>query len=273
MTTTLSKETLPTASSVYFERYLRIAPLSLAIWRSGEAQELAKHRLTKPVLDIGCGFGEFGGVFFSSQVEVGLDISPKEILHATSCGKYRKTIVADARDLPFKARSFGTVISISTLEHIPNNERVFQEVYRILKLGGRFYFSVPTNQLYSGLLMVKILRALSLEPLAHLYYRAINKAFKHVFLPSERRWLALAKNAGFTIESVSGTITPRMLMLFELGLPFSVPSQLYKILYGTRRVFARGTRVKLFRPLASYIRSDSDFRANIFVVATKRPRQ
>lgn len=253
----------------YFRRYLKVAPLSHALWRSVEAQELAKYPLKKPVLDIGCGFGEFGGVFFSSQVEVGLDINEQEILKAAATGKYKKTIVADARNLPFKNNTFGSVISVSTLEHIPNNAKVFKEAFRVLKPGAKFYFTVPTDKLFDGLLVVKVLRAVGLRSLAYLYFRAINKAFKHVFVPSEKVWLKLAIDAGFDIEKVQGTLPRIILIIWELGLPFASPSQLWKLFLGRRLVVAPNFKAKVYRPLAKLIRSEPNFKANIFVIVRK----
>ena len=253
----------------YFQRYLEVAPLSHALWRSVEAQELAKYQLQKPILDLGCGFGEFSGVFFSSQIEVGVDIDPQEILKAAKTGKYKKTIVADARKLPFPENSFRSVISISTLEHIPDNSKVFKEAFRVLKPGGIFYFTVPTDQLYKGLLGVKLLNLFGLKSLSYLYYRIINKAFKHVFVPSEEVWLKITKAAGFEIQKVQGTFPQITLAIWELGLPFASPSQLWKIFLGRRLVVAPKIKAKLYRPLVGLIRSDPDFRANIIVIAQK----
>ncbi len=260
---------MASSASAYFLRYLKIAPLSHALWRSVEAQELAKYPLKKPVLDIGCGFGEFGGIFFSSQVEVGLDINEQEILKAAATGKYKKTITADARNLPFKNNTFGSVISVSTLEHIPNNAKVFKEAFRVLKPGGAFIFTVPTQKLFDGLLVVKILNALGLKSLSYIYFRVLNKAFKHVFLPPEKTWLELSKKAGFQIEEVHGTIPQPTLYAWELGIPFAFPSQLIRILTGKRLLIAAKLKTKLFKPFIALVKTDPDFRANIIVIARK----
>lgn len=257
------------AGLIYFQRYLKVAPLSLALWRAVEAQVLKKHKLINPVLDIGCGFGEFGGVFFSSQVEVGVDINHKEILRAAATGKYKETTVADARKLPFKDNIFGTIISISTLEHIPDNAKVFHEAFRVLKPGGFFYYSVPTTKLYDGLLVVKILNLLGLKGLSYIYYRAYNKAFKHVFIPPTKTWLNITKKAGFKIEEVQGTFSQSTLILFELCLPLSIPSQLFKIFLGRRLKFGASVKQKISRPLARFLTPDPSFMANIFVAARK----
>lgn len=258
-----------TSARTYFEKYLKIAPLSHALWRAVEAQELAKYPLKNPVLDIGCGFGEFGGVFFSSQVEVGLDINEKEILEAATSGKYKKTIAADARNLPFKNNSFKTIISISTLEHIPNNAKVFKEAFRVLSPGGVFMFTVPTEKLFNSLVVVKILNALGLKNLSYLYYRVLNKAFKHVFLPPEKTWLDLSKKAGFQIEDVHGTLSPLALYVWELGIPFAFPSQALRVLTGKRLLVGSKFKLKLFEPFVPLVKTDPNCRANILVISRK----
>lgn len=258
---------------LYLQRYLKVAPLSHALWRASEAQELAKHNLKKPVLDLGCGFGEFAGVFSSSQIEVGVDIDYHEILRAAETGKYKKTTVADARNLPFRDNSFGSVISISTLEHIPNNMEVFKEAFRVLKPGGVFYFTVPTDQLFQGLLVVKLLNSFGLKSMAYLYYRAINKAFKQVFITSEHEWLKIAKSAGFEIKETTGVLPQSTLILWELGLVFASPSQLWKLFLGRRLVVAPSLKAKLYKPFTKFIKSDPNFKANIFVAAKKPERK
>lgn len=256
-------------AAVYFAKYLKAAPLSHALWRSIEATELSKYKLAKPVLDIGCGFGEFAGVFFSSQVEVGLDIDEKEIQKAAQSGKYKNTIVADARKLPFASNSFQTVISISTLEHIPDNFKVFKEVHRILKPGGKFIFMSPTEEFMNNLLLVKVFRFLNFESLAQVYLRFLNRAFKHVFLPPEKTWISQTKRAGFNVEKVEGTISRNALWVWEAGLVLAIPSQIARLLFGSRLVLFPNFRFHLFKPAVSLIKSDPNFRANIVVVAAK----
>lgn len=51
----------------------------------------------------------------------------------------------DALDLPFPNDSFDRVIVSEVLEHIWNDERVLQEIARILRPGGRVAATVPTR--------------------------------------------------------------------------------------------------------------------------------
>jgi SAM-dependent methyltransferase len=51
--------------------------------------------------------------------------------------------VADVQDLPFPDASFGTVIAMSTFEHVPRFWRGFDEVRRVLRPHGAFLLSCP----------------------------------------------------------------------------------------------------------------------------------
>ena len=78
----------------YLNQYLDLAPFSHALWRAAETYHLAQVRKTikfrRPILDLGCGFGEFSGVFFRSTIEVGIDIAAKDLLQAAAKKKYRR---------------------------------------------------------------------------------------------------------------------------------------------------------------------------------------
>ena len=54
----------------YFKEFLKISPFSHALWRTAEALSLPAGLLKRPILDLGCGYGEFSGVFFNSSVEM-----------------------------------------------------------------------------------------------------------------------------------------------------------------------------------------------------------
>src|SRR3989344_718487 len=103
----------------YLKAFLKVAPLSHALWRSIEALSFSQVKFKQPVLDVGCGFGEFAGVVFD-KVEVGIDVSASDLEKALKGKQYKKVQWADARNLPFKSKSFSTVTSVSVMEHIEN---------------------------------------------------------------------------------------------------------------------------------------------------------
>jgi SAM-dependent methyltransferase len=64
-------------------------------------------------------------------------------------GQDRETHVADMRSLPFADGSFPAVLSVQSLEHVPDGTAVVREVARVLAPGGVAVFVTP-NRLTFG---------------------------------------------------------------------------------------------------------------------------
>lgn len=97
-------------------------------------------------LELGCGEGSMcqRGLNAGVGSYVGLDIS--EIGVGKAFAKYHKAlnlnfyfVVGDAEKLPFKESSFDSCVSQWLFEHLPNPQASSEEIFRILKNGGRFY--------------------------------------------------------------------------------------------------------------------------------------
>jgi SAM-dependent methyltransferase len=95
------------------------------------------------VLDLGCGTGHSWSELLPRET-VGVDVEA-----AALAGQERETHQADMRSLPFPAASFDSVVSIQSIEHVPDAERVLAEVARVLRPGGRAVFVTP-NRLTFG---------------------------------------------------------------------------------------------------------------------------
>jgi SAM-dependent methyltransferase len=95
------------------------------------------------VLDLGCGVGH-SYHRLSPRETVGLDIDA-----AALDGQARETVVADMRELPFPDGSFASGLSVHSLEHVPDPERVLSEVARVLESDGTAVFVTP-NRLTFG---------------------------------------------------------------------------------------------------------------------------
>jgi malonyl-CoA O-methyltransferase len=111
-----------------------------------ERLELMNIRPQK-VLDVGCGTGfcsrRLRQKFSRGQV-TGVDIAPGMIEQANKKqGLFKKVsyLVADADDLPFEANTFDVVFSNLTLQWLPDLNRTFEELNRVLKSGGLLIFS------------------------------------------------------------------------------------------------------------------------------------
>jgi ubiquinone/menaquinone biosynthesis C-methylase UbiE len=101
------------------------------------------------VLDLGCGKG------FQTQIMarscgrvIGLDVSPAKIAEARrflehSCVERKVEFIAGKiEEAGLPAESLDRVVSFCVLEHIPNLDRVLQELVRLLKPGGEMHVSV-----------------------------------------------------------------------------------------------------------------------------------
>jgi SAM-dependent methyltransferase len=112
-------------------------------------RHVAAYRLSAPllpdgrVLDLGCGVGHSYREL-APRVTVGVDVEP-----AVLAGQERETHAGDMRRLPFEARSFASVISVQSVEHVPDPESVLAETVRVLEPGGRAVFVTP-NRLTFG---------------------------------------------------------------------------------------------------------------------------
>lgn len=249
----------------YLKRYLQIAPFSLALWRALEAQSIDRifslRKIPKPSLDIGCGFGEFAGVFDGSLIEVGLDICKSDLTIAAKEKKYSKLILADARKLPFKDNKFRTIISISTLEHINDTKKVFKETFRVLRPGGNFIFTIPTSTLNSSLIL----------PFPRVYWlKFFHYVFKHKVIMEKEKWLLAAEEAGFKVLDCQGLISRKQVLLFELGLPFALPTQLFRLIFKKRLPISPKIRTLiLYYLLKSSMQDKSMTDSNVLIIAQK----
>lgn len=115
--------------------------------------------------------GHFGKV-------VGTDIDELAIRHAQENYRRRNLEfrVADAMALPFGDSSFDIAVCSHVYEHVPDPQRMFTEIRRVLKPGGICYFSAGNrlawNEPHYNLPLLSVLP----RPLAHVYIRLAGKA-------------------------------------------------------------------------------------------------
>lgn len=78
-----------------------------------------------------------------------LDVSDKVVCLAQKKMRRLKLphqfVVADMRQIPFKANTFDLVYSMGTLEHVADTQGVVREIHRVLKKGGVAITGVPNK--------------------------------------------------------------------------------------------------------------------------------
>ena len=96
-------------------------------------------RCSGTVLDIGCSNQQLKGILPSETHYIGLDYWDT----AVNMYETRPSVFGDAQRLPFKSLSLDTVVLLEVLEHIPDPNKVFEEIGRVLKSKGKLIMSMP----------------------------------------------------------------------------------------------------------------------------------
>lgn len=108
----------------------------------------------KKLLEIGSGYGLFLTVCLENGIKAeGVEPANQDTYKSTL--KVSKLVLKragfnpdiikqiSAENLPYKTNSFDLVVSLFTLEHVRNIEKVLKESVRVLKQGGYLYIVVP----------------------------------------------------------------------------------------------------------------------------------
>lgn len=99
------------------------------------------------VLDVGCGNMPYKSVVLRSPSKatdyIGLDL--KYLGQELRLGLYSQPpdLYWDSTSIPLVDNAIDCAISTEVLEHCPKPEMVMEEIYRVLKPGGFFFFTVP----------------------------------------------------------------------------------------------------------------------------------
>jgi len=123
-------------------RYMMVRRFREVLERAGLTPRLR-------VLDVGCGwaYGTFWARALGCEV-CGVDLAHDQLAWARGAlegGSRLGLTQANARALPFRDATFDRVFSVETLEHVfrPDRTRVYAELARVLKPGGRLALSTP----------------------------------------------------------------------------------------------------------------------------------
>jgi SAM-dependent methyltransferase len=174
----------------------------VALWRAIELRTLAAAPFTYPILDLGCGDGLIAEVFFAGEprVDAGFDPWFDQVRKAPQTGAYRAVQQAYGDAMPYPEAHFATVVSNSVLEHIPALEPVLVESARVLRPGGRFIATVPSDAFRELLEGYRDRMAVDDVDGAEAYAAGVDHMLAHHRYPSPEAWRAMLAEVGLELR-------------------------------------------------------------------------
>ncbi len=177
---------------------------SLGLWRGCEVAALRQEVYQPPVLDLGCGNGLITSLVLS-RVDIGLDLDTRALEEARQRGIYTRLVDQPAEQAQLPPGSIQTVISNSVLEHLDSIDDVLQGIGRMLRPGGRFIFTTP-SEAFSSWLVVPVRR----------YAAWRNRHFLHINLWSLQDWVNHLSQAQLEIELVRPYLRRRLVFAWDI---------------------------------------------------------
>jgi len=177
-----------------------------AFFRAIEISELASSMRDAEGLglDLGCGDGILTDILFKRIGKrphlVGVDPDPLETDAAKAYDFYERIHTCGGAEIPEPDGKFDYVFSNSVLEHIPDLVSVIAEVSRVLRPGGKFYFTVPCPGFHANLMGSVLGRS---RPT---YLAEMDKRLAHLHYLSELDWNQICCRNGLTLDTVTGYV-------------------------------------------------------------------
>lgn len=208
------------------------------------------------VLDIGCGTGlNASQIAASGHDVVGVDVSDVAIEKFKECG-FEGYVCDVIEGMPFEDNSFDLVFAAEVIEHIADTEAFLQELFRVLKPGGRLILST-LNSAFWGFRVFAVLGR-TLSEVQHP---------GHIRFFSVKGLTAWCRNSGFTDVAASGRN-----IYFILGEPLGTPFGGLLRTLRFNREFRFKTK-KYFWHLSRFTKNASSFWTDTQIVTARKPGQ
>jgi SAM-dependent methyltransferase len=223
---------LPSSDDLLWQQ-LKTLPAFRALLRAVEARFYAHIPLPDPILDVGCGDGNFAQVALPGRrITAGIDPWWRPLNKAVRAGNYGLPVQALGDRLPFADGYFASAFSNSVLEHIPDVQPVLDEVGRVLRPGALFVITTPSGYFTDYLGGAAVFERLGLDGLAGRYRRAFNRVSRHAHTDPPDVWAGRLARAGFAIDRWQYYFSRGALRALEMGHAQGLPSAALHALTG-----------------------------------------
>ena len=212
---------------------LKTLPAFRALLRAVVARFYSYVDLPEPLLDIGCGDGNFAQLALPGRrITAGIDPWWRPLNKAVKAGNYELPLQALGDNMPFADNYFAAAFSNSVLEHIPDIQPVLNEISRVLRPGGRFLITTPSHYFTEFLGGAALFERLHLDGMAERYRRWFNFISRHAHTDPPQTWADRLATAGFVIERWQYYFSRDALRTLELGHAQGLPSAALHALTG-----------------------------------------
>ncbi|TVP45075.1 MAG: methyltransferase domain-containing protein [Gemmatimonadales bacterium] len=187
-----------------------------------QAYEAAAPELAKPLLDLGCGNGLVARMLAERGIVdrralYGIDLQQRDLTQAMNGDLHTGVARADGRRLPFPDAAFGSVVSNGVLCAIPDGvDQVLEEVLRVLRPGGTFVVTVPTDHFVDSLFWPRSLGRFSSRA-RQIYVTRINRRLDHHGpYHSAEAWCRRLEGNGLKVDRIEGFLSGRAGIVYNL---------------------------------------------------------
>ncbi len=214
-------------------QHLKTLPAFRAVLRAVEARFYQNIDLPEPILDLGCGDGNFAELAFPNRtLTAGIDPWWRPLNKAKKAKAHQHLLQSLGNHMPFPDNHFGSIISNSVLEHIPDIQPVLQEANRVLQPNGRLVITMPNHNYTNYLDGALFFERVGLNGLANQYRRFFNFIARHAHTDTAEHWAVRLAQAGFTVDQWQYYFSKDALHALEWGHVQGIPSAIIHALTG-----------------------------------------